>query len=54
MSSLPNLTTASGGRFTKVYHFDYKHQIEQWARQRLPAVTALLPGRVHDTRRCYR
>ncbi|KAJ4215769.1 hypothetical protein NW759_009629 [Fusarium solani] len=44
MSSLPNLTTASGGRFTKVYHFDYKHQIEQWARQRLPAVTALLPG----------
>ncbi|KAH7254464.1 hypothetical protein B0J15DRAFT_512727 [Fusarium solani] len=43
MSSLPNLTTASGGRFTKVYHFDYKHQIEQWARQRLPAVTALLP-----------
>ncbi|KAL2673594.1 hypothetical protein Neosp_012036 [[Neocosmospora] mangrovei] len=43
MSSLPNLTKASGGRFTKVYHFDYKHQIEQWARQRLPAVTALLP-----------
>ncbi|RSL90032.1 hypothetical protein CEP51_000896 [Fusarium floridanum] len=43
MSSLPNLNKASGGRFTKVYHFDYKHQIEQWARQSLPAVTALLP-----------
>lgn len=53
MSSLPNLTKASGGRFTKVYHFDYKHQIEQWARQRLPAVTALLPGRVHETKRHY-
>ncbi|KAJ4324661.1 hypothetical protein N0V84_003785 [Fusarium piperis] len=44
MSSLPNLTNASSGHFIKVYHFDYKHQIEQWAWQRLPAVTALLPG----------
>ncbi|KAM5344638.1 hypothetical protein ACJ41O_013173 [Fusarium nematophilum] len=44
ISSLPNLTKASNGRFTKVYHFDYKHEIEQLARRHLPAVTALLPG----------
>ncbi|KAF5009238.1 hypothetical protein FDECE_4531 [Fusarium decemcellulare] len=44
ISSLPNLAEASDGRFAKVYHFDYKHEIEQLARQRLPAVTALLPG----------
>ncbi|KAK7424200.1 hypothetical protein QQZ08_008688 [Neonectria magnoliae] len=44
MSSLPNLTLASDGVFTKIYHFDYKHQIEQLARERLPAVTALIPG----------
>ncbi|KAH6897466.1 hypothetical protein B0T10DRAFT_584198 [Thelonectria olida] len=35
MSSLPNLTTASGGVFPKVFHFDYKHEIEQLARKRL-------------------
>ncbi|KAK7424342.1 hypothetical protein QQX98_000610 [Neonectria punicea] len=44
MSSLLNLTLASDGVFAKVYHFDYKHQIEQLARERLPAVTALIPG----------
>ncbi|GAB1207105.1 hypothetical protein APSETT445_005813 [Aspergillus pseudonomiae] len=44
MSSLPNITNASKGRFTKVFHFDNKHKIEQWARDELPAVTALHPG----------
>lgn len=44
LSSLPNLTEASGGEFGKVFHFDYKHEIERLARERLPAVTALLPG----------
>ncbi|KAH7160664.1 hypothetical protein EDB81DRAFT_943488 [Dactylonectria macrodidyma] len=44
MSSLPNLTLSSDGVFTKVYHFDYKHEIEQLARKRLPTVTSLLPG----------
>ncbi|KAH7149831.1 hypothetical protein B0J13DRAFT_673615 [Dactylonectria estremocensis] len=44
MSSLPSLTLSSSGVFTKVYHFDYKHDIEQLARKRLPVVTALLPG----------
>ena len=43
-SSLPNLTAASNGRFTKVFHFDYKHEIENYAREKLPAVTALMPG----------
>lgn len=43
-SSLPNLTDASNGRFTKVFHFDYKHDIENYAREHLPAVTALMPG----------
>ncbi|KJK64217.1 NmrA-like family protein [Aspergillus parasiticus SU-1] len=41
---LPNITNASKGRFTKVFHFDNKHKIEQWARDELPAVTALHPG----------
>ncbi|KAB8218750.1 hypothetical protein BDV33DRAFT_120416 [Aspergillus novoparasiticus] len=44
LSSLPNITNASKGRFTKVFHFDNKHKIEQWARDELPAVTALHPG----------
>ncbi|KAK7726229.1 hypothetical protein SLS63_007743 [Diaporthe eres] len=43
-SSLPDITGASGGRYPKVYHFDFKHQIDQWARQRLPAVTTLIPA----------
>ncbi|KAE8376673.1 hypothetical protein BDV26DRAFT_231428 [Aspergillus bertholletiae] len=44
MSSLPNISNASNGRFTKVFHFDNKYKIEQRARDELPAVTALHPG----------
>ncbi|KAL3474622.1 hypothetical protein BJX99DRAFT_231328 [Aspergillus californicus] len=45
LSSLPNITLASEGRFQKVFHFDHKAQIEEWARSQLPgAVTALHPG----------
>jgi hypothetical protein len=44
MSSLPNLTEASKGQFTKVFHFDNKSKIEDWARRELPAVTSLHPG----------
>ncbi|KAJ5757523.1 uncharacterized protein N7511_006217 [Penicillium nucicola] len=44
LSSLPNLTDASNGRFIKVYHFDNKSKIEEWARRELPAVTSLHPG----------
>lgn len=43
-SSLPSITKASNGRYSKVYHFDFKSQIDQWARERLPAVTTLIPG----------
>lgn len=44
LSSLPNINRASNGRFQKVYHFDHKAQIEEWAREELKAVTVLLPG----------
>lgn len=53
-SSLPNLSAASNGRFTKVYHFDYKHDIEQYAREQLPAVTALMPGLSSFGQSCVR
>lgn len=43
-SSLPNLSKASGGRFTKVCHFDHKAEIQELAMRELPAATALLPG----------
>ena len=52
MSSLPNITNASKGRFTKVFHFDNKHKIEQWARDELPAVTALHPGKFVNIQIC--
>lgn len=44
LSSLPNLSRASNGRFNHVFHFDYKAQIEEWAREELPAVSSLHPG----------
>lgn len=43
-SSLPSIQEASGGRFSKVLHFDNKHLIEELARACLPCVTTLLPG----------
>lgn len=47
-SSLPSITKASNSRYSKVYHFDFKDQIDQWARERLPAVTTLIPGEVDE------
>ncbi|PYH89760.1 cinnamoyl-CoA reductase [Aspergillus ellipticus CBS 707.79] len=44
LSALPNITVASQGRFPKVYHFDYKHRIEMWAREKLRGLTVLYPG----------
>ncbi|CAP98652.1 hypothetical protein E8E15_010513 [Penicillium rubens] len=44
LSSLPNLTEASNRQFKKVFHFDNKSKIEQWAKDELLAVTALHPG----------
>ncbi|KAI9729585.1 MAG: hypothetical protein M1834_006781 [Cirrosporium novae-zelandiae] len=44
MSSLPNITKASNGKYTKVFHFDHKNEIEELARKTLPAVTVLYPA----------
>jgi nucleoside-diphosphate-sugar epimerase len=44
MSSLPDMTKASGGRFTDIYHMDNKYEIEQYARKQLDYVTAVIPG----------
>lgn len=43
-TSCPDVSKASGGRFTKVYHMDFKAQIEQLARKELPGFTAITPG----------
>ncbi|KAK2753980.1 NmrA-like family domain-containing protein [Colletotrichum kahawae] len=47
-SSLPNIEKASNGRYSKVFHFDFNSQIDEWARERLPAVTTLIPGLFYD------
>ncbi|OJJ89413.1 NmrA/HSCARG family protein [Aspergillus glaucus CBS 516.65] len=44
LSSLPNLNKASNGRFSKVFHFDHKNTIEEYAKKELRAVTVLWPG----------
>lgn len=44
-SSLPNIEKASNRRYSKVFHFDFKSRIDEWARERLPAVTTLIPGK---------
>lgn len=43
-TSLPDVTKASGGKYSKVSHFDYKAQIDEMARRELRSVTTLLPG----------
>ncbi|KAJ5134668.1 hypothetical protein N7526_006033 [Penicillium atrosanguineum] len=43
MSSLPSISIASSGKFQKVFHFDQKHEIEEMAREELPA-TFVYPG----------
>ncbi|KFX88097.1 hypothetical protein V490_07851 [Pseudogymnoascus sp. VKM F-3557] len=43
-TSLPDVEKASGGKYTKVFHFDFKAQIEEMARSELKSATALLPG----------
>jgi uncharacterized protein YbjT (DUF2867 family) len=43
-TSLPDVAKASGGKYSKVFHFDFKAQIEEMARRELKSVTALLPG----------
>jgi len=41
-SSLPNLTSASNSSLTKVFHFDYKHEVAQWMLDELPDTTTIL------------
>ncbi|KEY66266.1 hypothetical protein S7711_10009 [Stachybotrys chartarum IBT 7711] len=43
-STLPDVKKASNGRFTRVYHFDYKQVIEKFAKEQLPGVTSVMPG----------
>jgi uncharacterized protein YbjT (DUF2867 family) len=43
-TSLPDVAKASDGKYSKVFHFDFKAQIEGLARRELKSVTALLPG----------
>lgn len=43
-TSLPDVAKASGGKYTHVFHFDFKAQIEELARRELKSATALLPG----------
>ncbi|KAI0975611.1 putative cinnamoyl-CoA reductase [Xylaria arbuscula] len=43
-SSLPDMVTATGGRFTDIYHMDLKYEVEQYARSQLDYVTAVIPG----------
>ncbi|KAH8807098.1 hypothetical protein F5884DRAFT_676222 [Xylogone sp. PMI_703] len=45
ISSLPNIASASKGRYTKVFHFDHKFRIEEWAKTEFPATTVLHPGK---------
>ncbi|KPI36274.1 uncharacterized protein AB675_7365 [Cyphellophora attinorum] len=43
-TSLPDVAKASGGKYSKVFHFDFKAQIDELARKELKNVTTLLPG----------
>jgi uncharacterized protein YbjT (DUF2867 family) len=46
-TSLADVGKASGGKYSKVFHFDFKAQIEELARRELKSATALLPGLCH-------
>jgi uncharacterized protein YbjT (DUF2867 family) len=43
-SSLPNISKASNGRFLKLFHFDHKAAVQEFAERELQAVTTLHPG----------
>ncbi|GAA6028853.1 hypothetical protein JCM8097_007433 [Rhodosporidiobolus ruineniae] len=43
-SSLPSITEASGGKLTKVKLFDNKAKVTSYAKEQLPAATAVVPG----------
>lgn len=43
-SSLPDMVTATEGRYPNIYHMNNKHEIEKIARERLNTLTCLIPG----------
>ncbi|KAE8422602.1 hypothetical protein BDV36DRAFT_244861 [Aspergillus pseudocaelatus] len=44
-SSLPDMVSATGGRFVNIHHMNNKYEIEKFARERLSGgVTCLIPG----------
>ncbi|GAA5972054.1 hypothetical protein JCM11641_002473 [Rhodosporidiobolus odoratus] len=44
LSSLPSIGKASGGKFNKVFHFDGKAAIEEYAKAQLSSLTVVVPG----------
>ncbi|KDR73220.1 hypothetical protein GALMADRAFT_142358 [Galerina marginata CBS 339.88] len=45
-SGMPNMTKFSGGRYTKVFHFDYKAQVEEYA---LAKLGSMVPTFLHPS-----
>ncbi|OJJ96531.1 hypothetical protein ASPACDRAFT_125172 [Aspergillus aculeatus ATCC 16872] len=43
-SSLPDMVRATEGRYPNIHHMNNKHEVEKFAKQRLGAVTCLIPG----------
>ncbi|GAA5825104.1 hypothetical protein JCM11251_006100 [Rhodosporidiobolus azoricus] len=59
LSSLPSIASASSGKYTNVFYFEGKAEIERYAKEHLSNVTIVIPGvRYEDlarplyTRRC--
>jgi uncharacterized protein YbjT (DUF2867 family) len=48
-SSLPDMVSATGGRFVNIHHMNNKYEVEKFARERLSGgVTCLIPGLYHS------
>lgn len=49
-SSLPDMVSATGGRFVNIHHMNNKYEVEKFARERLShGVTCLIPGLYHSS-----
>lgn len=48
-SSLPDMAKTTGGQFTKIYHMNNKHAVEEIAKEHLSGVTCLIPGSSFST-----
>lgn len=53
-SSLPDMVKTTGGKFTRIYHMDNKHAIEEIAKEHLSGVTCLIPGSCFSAGAMYR